>query len=66
MGNSTLLKGMIQGMESMGAKFVKNDQFHFYFDIKKGSEIDDHEKLKKAKEIFMNQFNMGIKVKRVS
>ena len=60
-----LLKGTILGMENMGAKFVKNDGCFVYFDIPKGSEIDDNEKLKRAKQPFKELFGLGLKVRIV-
>lgn len=65
MKSSTLLKGMIQGMESMGAKFIKTDGFDMFFTIKKGSEIDNDDRLKKAKHSFWKLFGLGLKIKRI-
>lgn len=64
MNRITTLKGMISGMEEMGAKFIKSDDFYLFFDITKGSEIDDDEKLKKAKIAFTEMFGIGLKVRR--
>jgi len=66
MNKKLLLKGMIKGMEDMGASFVKVDDFDFFFNIKIGSEIDNDEKLKKARDSFMKSFGMGIKVRRIN
>jgi hypothetical protein len=66
MSNSTTLKGMILGMENMGAMFVKTDGFNLYFDIPKGSHIDDDDKLKRAKEAFTKMFGLGLKVRRIN
>ena len=60
-----LLKGTILGMENMGAKFVGSDGCYVYFDIPKGSEIDDNEKLKRVKQPFEELFGLGLKVRRV-
>jgi hypothetical protein len=66
MSDITTLKGMILGMENMGAKFVKTDGFDVYFDIAKGSDIDDDEKLKRAKQAFTKMFGLGLKVRRLN
>ncbi|HEX4875644.1 MAG TPA: hypothetical protein VFV31_03170 [Chitinophagaceae bacterium] len=66
MDKKLLAKGMIKGMEDMGATFVKSDNFDVYFDVKIGSEIDDETKLKRAKEVFMKSFGLGLKIRRVS
>ena len=60
------LKGMILGMESMGAKFVKTNGFDLFFDIPKGSDIDDDAKLKRAKQAFAKMFGVGLKVRRIN
>ena len=46
-------------------KFIKVDHFDFFFEIKKGSEIDNEEKLKRAKNAFFSQFGLGLKIRRV-
>jgi len=66
MSNSTTLKGMIKGMEMMGAKYVKTDGFDLFFNIPKNSEIDDDDKLKRAKEAFTQMFGLGLRVRRVN
>ena len=66
MENSTTLKGMILGMEQMGAKFVKNDGFHLFFDVPIGTDIDDESKLKKAKQAFTELFSVGLKIRRIN
>jgi hypothetical protein len=65
MSNSTLLKGMIKGMESMGATFVKNDECHLYFNVKKGSEIDNQTILNTARDMFQKSFNIGLKIRPI-
>lgn len=60
-----LIKGMIKGFEDMGAKFIKADDFNLYFDVKKGSEIDDEENLKRAKGAFLSSFGFGLKIRKV-
>jgi hypothetical protein len=57
--------GIIKGMNQLGATFVKNDESYFYFDVKKGSEIDNKERLLRAKNILMKKYGMGLKVKRI-
>lgn len=64
--NKIMLKGMIKGMEDMGATFVKSDYFDIFFNIKIGSKIDDDTKLKRAKNAFMKSFGIGLKIKRIS
>lgn len=65
MGNSILLRGMITGMKSMGAEYVKVDNNHFYFNVTKNSEIDNDDKLIRAKEAFKKTFGLGLKIKRI-
>jgi hypothetical protein len=64
--NKIMLKGMIKGMQDMGATFVKSDDFDIFFNIKIGSKIDDDTKLKRAKNAFMKSFGIGLKIKRIS
>lgn len=66
MDDLTTLKGMILGMENMGAKFVKTDGFDVFFDIPKGSDIDDDDKLKRAKRVFTQALGLGLRVRRVN
>lgn len=66
MSNITTLKGMIEGMEMMGAEYVKTDGFDLFFNIPKNSEIDDDAKLKRAKEAFTKMFGLGLRVRRVN
>lgn len=66
MNDLTTLKGMILGMENMGAKFIKNDGFYVFFNIPKGSDIDNDAKLKRAKQAFTKMFGLGLKVRRVN
>jgi uncharacterized protein (UPF0303 family) len=48
----------------MGAKFVKINDHFVFFDIPKGSEIDDNEKLKIMKRLFKESFHLGLKVRK--
>jgi len=66
MDDLTTLKGMILGMENLGAKFVKTDGFDVFFNIPKGSGIDDDAKLKIAKQAFTKMFGLGLKVRRLN
>ena len=66
MSNLTILQGMIKGMEDMGAKFVKTDGIDMFFDVPKGSYIDDAEKLKSAKEAFTKMFGLELRVRMVN
>lgn len=65
MSMSMTLKGMIKGMEMMGATFVKADEFNIFFDIPKNGEIDDDVKLKKARDAFVKKFGLGLRVRRI-
>lgn len=64
MENFLLLKGMIQGMEEMGATFIKTDGSHLYFEIPKGGQLDNEAGLKRAKDAFVERFNLGIKIRK--
>ena len=66
MNNLTTLNGMILGMVEMGAKFVKIDKFHVFFDIPMGSDIDNDEKLKRSKHAFTKMFGLGLKINRIN
>jgi len=66
MGNITTLKGMIKEMEAMGAEYVKTDGFNLFFNISKNSEIDDNDKLKRAKEVFIQMFGLKLRVRRIN
>ena len=65
MNSLTTLKGMIIGMQMMGAEYVKTDGFDLFFNIPKGSEIDDDDKLKRAKEAFTRFFGLGLRIRRI-
>ena len=52
-------------MNELGAKFVKTDGFDIYFDVKIGSEMDDQNKLIKARDILKNEFFLTLKIKKV-
>ncbi len=66
MDKDLIFKGMIKGMKDRGATFLKTDSQNVYFNVKVGSEIDDADKLKRAKDAFMKTFGLGIKVNKVS
>ena len=66
MSDSITLKGMIIGMENMGARFVKTDGFDVFFYIPKGTEIDDDIKLKRSKKAFTSMFGLGLRIRRVN
>lgn len=63
--NNTL-RIMILGMEEMGAKYLKSDKFHLFFNIKINSEIDNDVNLKRAKDTIFKKFGLGLKVSRVN
>ena len=65
MDKSLLLKGMILGMKQEGANFVKVEEPFIYFDVKIGSDIDDKEKLIKAKLAFYEAFGLGLKIRKI-
>ena len=64
MENFILLKGMIKGMEEMGATYIKTDGTHLYFEIPRGCQIDNEEYLKIAKETFFSAFGLGLKIRK--
>jgi len=66
MNNITTLKGMIKGMEMMGAEYVKTDGSYLFFNIYINSELDDNDKLKRAKEAFTKMFGLGLRVRRIN
>ena len=61
---SMMAQGIIIGMADMGAKFVKVDATHIFFDVTKGSEIDDNDKLLRANELIMSVTGLKMKIKR--
>lgn len=65
MNDSTLFKGMVLRMEEMGAEYVKCDGIDIFFNIPKSSEINDREKLLKAKNAFFNYFGYTLKVRYI-
>lgn len=65
MSDLNIFKGVILGMESMGAEFVKIDGSDIFFNIPKDSDISDA-KLKRAKEAFTEMFGLGLKVRRLN
>jgi len=58
-----LFKGMILGMEKMGAKYIKYDGIDIFFEIPEKSEINDIEKLRRARDAFQRKFAITLKVK---
>lgn len=65
MNNSlTTFKGICHGMELSGGKFIKVDETHVYFEIKKGSLLDDKEGMQNALKIFKH-YGWGLKIKKV-
>jgi hypothetical protein len=66
MNNITTLRGMIKGMEMMGAEYVKTDGFDLFFNIPINSELDDNDKLKRVKEAFTKMFGLGLRVRRIN
>ncbi len=59
------IKGMILGIENMGGIFVKRVDDYLFFDIPKGSDIDDDEKIKKASDLMKDFIGYKMKIKRV-
>lgn len=59
------IQGIILAVKEMGGTLVKVNSTHLYFDIKKGSEIDDHEKLQRFRDVLNDMYGLGIKIKRV-
>lgn len=60
-----MFKGMLEGLEEIGATLVKHDLQFLYFDISTGSAIDDLKKLRRLKQLIHSTYGIGIKVKRV-
>lgn len=60
-----MLRGMFMAMEQMGAVLEGQDATYLYFNVKKGSDIDDEGKLKRAKEAFEKLCGLGLKIKKV-
>lgn len=58
-------KGIIMGMESLGAKYRGMNPQFIYFDIPKGSPIDDDQKLKRAHQGCYGLTGLTIKIRRV-
>lgn len=52
-------------VEEEGGVFVKTDETHFYFEIKKGSFLDNEEELLSLKYSIVMATGLGLKVKRV-
>ena len=63
---ATLLKGCITGMVNMGAEYVSCDGFDICFNIPICSELDDIEKLRRARDLFFKQFGLVLKVKKIN
>ena len=49
----------------MGARLRKVDMNYCYWDIKIGSKIDDKEALKKGEKVFISQFGLAFRIKKV-
>jgi hypothetical protein len=62
---ATFLKGFITGMIDMGAEYVSCDGFDICFNIPTNSEINDIEKLRRARDVFFKQFALTFKIKRI-
>jgi hypothetical protein len=64
MNRQFVIKGMIYGMRDMGAKFIKSDRDSVYFDVTKGSEIDDNSRLQIAKEMW-ERYGYKLKIRKI-
>lgn len=60
-----VLKGVLEGFQSLGATVHKVDATHIYLVVPEGSEMDDAKKLKRAVSVTRHFFNLGIKTKIV-
>jgi hypothetical protein len=60
---TTILKGLIFGMEQLGAVFIKIEGDSVYFDIPSNTSINDPEKLKRSKLAFKELAGLTLKVK---
>ena len=58
-----LYDGMVLGMEQMGAKFVKFDGIDIFFEIPESSELNDIEKLRRARDAWKKTFLITLKVR---
>lgn len=57
--------GIVSGMEDSGAKFRKIEPPFIYFDIPKGSEIDNDDKLQIAYQAIKGVLGLRLKIKRI-
>ena len=55
----------IKAIEDMGAKLVKASEESLYFDIPKGCELDDDERLQRAAEALRETTGLSLRVKRI-
>jgi hypothetical protein len=62
MNKYLILYGMKQGMENLGARFVKIEGDKVFFDIPKGSEIDNDERIGRAKLAF-NRYSIRLMIR---
>ncbi len=60
MKKEIVLKGMIKGMEDMGAIFLKYDDQSIYFAIPEGCEMDNIKKISIAKQAFEKVFELNL------
>lgn len=63
--SNLVLRGIILGAEKMGATFVKIDSTHIFFNVIKGSEIDNSEILERFRDVINDLYGLGIKIKRI-
>ena len=58
-----LYDGMVLGMEQMGAKFANFDGIDIFFEIPESSELNDIEKLRRARDAWKKTFLITLKVR---
>lgn len=59
------LQYIVIGAMELGGTYIKHDDFDIYFTVKKGSEMDKPESLKKFRDLVMARFCLTLKIKKI-
>ena len=65
MNKFTFAQGVAEGMKESGATFIKMNDTHFFFEIKKGSALDYEEARKRTNDFLLTTYGRGMKFKIV-
>jgi hypothetical protein len=65
MNTFVFAQGVSEGMKASGATFVKMNNTHFFFEIQKGSVLDNEDARKRVNDFLLTTYGRGMKFKIV-